>query len=93
MSAAPSLARVLRDRAEAMAKPGAELTFATDSDTDGTDYAGKVLLAIAKPGVCAVLTIDKAEYTLAGAIRLGELLGFPQAQPPAAIERAKKATR
>lgn len=86
-------ARALRDRAEALLKPGQEFAFATDSNTDGTDSAGKVLLAIATPRWCGVFTIDKAEYTLAGAIALGNLLGFPCEAPKPAIERVKKAMK
>jgi len=90
---APSIARILRDRAEAMLRPGDEFAFASDSNTDGTDYDGKVLLALTIPriGFSFVLQIDQAEYPLDAAVRLGNLLGFPNAEKPSAIERTKKA--
>ena len=87
----PSIARALRDKAEASYKPGAEFAFAMDSNTDGTDYDGKVLLAIARRGWCGVIAIDKSEYTLDAAVCLGNLLGFPSAPKPTAAERARKA--
>lgn len=88
---AVSLAQALRNKAEASYKPGDEFSFAMDSSTDGTDYEGRVLLAIALPGACGVIAIDKSEYDLEAAQHLGELMGFKRAVPPTAAERARKA--
>ena len=62
-----------------------------DSNTDGTDHDGKVLLAMARAGWCGVMTIDKSEYSLDTAPQLGNMLGFPPSPPQTAAERARKA--
>lgn len=85
----PSPARALRDKAEAMFKPGQEFAFATDSQAD----PDAVLVAIARPAWCCVFTIAKAEYGLAGALALGAMFGFKQARPPAAIGKVRKGRR
>jgi hypothetical protein len=74
MTAAPTPARALRDRAESLLRPGQEFAFATDANSQ----EGVVLIAIAKPAWCGVFSISKAEYGLDGAIALANLLGFQQ---------------
>jgi hypothetical protein len=74
MTAAPTPARALRDRAESLLRPGQEFAFATDAHSQ----EGVVLLAIAKPAWCGVIAISKTEYGLDGAIALANLLGFQQ---------------
>lgn len=73
-----SPARVLRDRVEAMLQPGHDVAFVTDPDGE----KGAVLIAIATPKWCGVFAIDRAEYSLEGALALARLFGFEQRPSP-----------
>lgn len=91
MSEAASPASILRDRAEAMLKPTDELAFASDA----TSYPECVLLALARPAWCCVLAIPREKYGTGyeAAVRLGNLLGYPNQPRPPAIQRVTQAAR
>lgn len=91
MSEAASPASILRDRAVAMLRPTDDIAFASDA----TSYPECVLLALARPAWCCVLAIPRDKYGTGheAAVRLGNLLGYPNQPRPAAIQRATQAAR
>jgi hypothetical protein len=79
-----SAASELRDKVEAMWRPGMDLAITTDA----RGVPGKVLVAICRPGYCGVLVVSAAEYD---GLKVAEMAGFDmngkEVQQPA-LERA-----
>ena len=72
-------ARAIRDKAEAMLKPGDELAVATDASAD------PVLIGVATRKQSLVIAVAAQEYD---GLVLAELLGWKQHQPTA-MERLR----
>lgn len=76
--------QAIRSRAVAMLKPGQDLAIATDVDS----VPGQVLVGIARPSHCCVLTIGRSEYEAQGGwMKLAEVAGFG-VRVESAMERA-----
>lgn len=72
-------ARALRDKAEAMLKPGDELAIVTDASAD------PVLIGVATARQSLVIAVDRTEYD---GLALAKLCGFELRQQTA-MERLK----
>lgn len=78
----------LRDRAIAFQrKHKTDVSFCTDAHTFARGKNPGVLVAIARPDIAYVIAIDAAEFTWEEQLMFANLMGFPDAVKPSAMER------
>jgi hypothetical protein len=79
-------ARAIRDKAEAMLRPGDELAVATDASAD------PVLIGVATPVQSLVIAVDNAEIGEGwqAQVDLARRMGF-ELREPSAIEKLRRA--